>query len=237
MKIAVALMLTFSAGVVDIVGFLTFYSTFTAHMTGVTVHLGQYVATHRGYDVEVLAGVLAAFVTGSIVGRTIVEVAAAKKMRTPAGLALFLEAAFILIVALIGNGDRPVVAMSLILAAAMGLQTASLTRVGPLTVHTTFVTGMLNKLAQLLSHALFLTFGGARSRAQQAVERPKVLRQAGFIFSIWFAYFVGAALGAWMRTEWGVHSLVLPGTMVAAVAIIDQVKPLSIEEERDQSER
>jgi hypothetical protein len=29
----------------------------------------------------------------------------------------------------------------------MGTQTATLTRIGPLTIHTTFVTGMLNKFA------------------------------------------------------------------------------------------
>jgi hypothetical protein len=37
------------------------------------------------------------------------------------------------------------------LAAAMGIQTATLTGIGPLTAHTTFVTGMINKLAALES--------------------------------------------------------------------------------------
>jgi hypothetical protein len=40
-KAVVALVLTFAAGYVDIVGLLTIYNLFTAHMTGTTVHLGE----------------------------------------------------------------------------------------------------------------------------------------------------------------------------------------------------
>ncbi len=229
---AVALLLTFAAGVVDIVGFLAFYSTFTAHMTGVTVHLGQYVATHRGYDVRVLGAVLGCFVLGSIAGRSIVELAVHRKLRSAASLALFLESGVIFAVVLLGAHAEPRVALTLMLAGAMGLQTAALTRVGPLTVHTTFVTGMLNKLAQLLSHALFLTFG--RSGGQ---ERPRVLRQAAFIFSVWLSYFIGAVAGVWMKSHWAIRSLLLPASIIALAALADQVQPLSIAEERDQSER
>ncbi len=232
---AVALLLTFAAGVVDIVGFLTFYSTFTAHMTGVTVHMGQYLVSHRGFDVRVLGGVLIAFVAGSILGRSMVELALYRNLRSAAGLALFVEAGLIFTVAALGKTGQGRVAMTLMLAAAMGLQTAALTRVGPLTVHTTFVTGMLNKLAQLLSHALFLTLGHIREHARKLNERPKVLREAAFIFSVWLVYFLGAAAGAWMNSHWAIRSLLLPGGIVAVTAVIDQAQPLSIAEEREQA--
>jgi len=42
-KSAIALFLTFAAGYVDIVGLLTVYRMFTAHMTGTTVHLGEQI--------------------------------------------------------------------------------------------------------------------------------------------------------------------------------------------------
>lgn len=232
LKSVVALLLTLSAGLVDILGFLTFYSTFTAHMTGVTVHLGQFVADKKTFDVAVLIGVLLAFLLGSVIGRTVVELAVHQKLRSAASLALFLEAATIFIVASVG-GDHANVLMSLLLAAAMGLQTAALTRVGPLTVHTTFVTGMLNKLAQLLSQSLILHCRTTRS----AKTTRQISRQAVFLASIWFAYFLGAAAGGLMDPRWKAHSLFVPATIVLATAIIDQVNPLSIEEERDQSER
>ncbi len=230
-KIAVALMLTFAAGEVDIVGFLSLYPTFTAHMTGVTVHLGQHVAAVHPHDVAVLSAVLGSFVIGSMMGRSIVELAAHWKLRSAASLTLVAEAALIFVVAISAHQWLSAVATTLMLAAAMGLQTAALTRVGPLTVHTTFVTGMLNKLAQLLSRATFLTFGDKRR------ERRQVLRQAAFMFSIWLVYFFGAVTGAWMKMHWAIRSLLLPAAIVIATAIIDQVNPLSIEEERDQSER
>lgn len=88
LKTVVALLLTLSAGLVDIVGFLTFYSTFTAHMTGVTVHLGQFVADRRVFDIAALISVLLAFLFGSIFGRTVVEIAVHKHLRSAASLAL-----------------------------------------------------------------------------------------------------------------------------------------------------
>jgi hypothetical protein len=59
---------------------------------------------------------------------------------------------------------------------------------GALTVHTTFVTGMINKLAQLLSRALFDTYDIAmatsRSGRNFADHQRQTLRKAAFIFSI-----------------------------------------------------
>jgi uncharacterized membrane protein YoaK (UPF0700 family) len=232
-KIGIALLLTLSAGLVDIIGFLTFYSTFTAHMTGVTVHLGQYVAAQSSFDILVLLGVLGAFLVGSIAGRAIVEIAVYRNLRSAASLALFSEAALIFAVAFAGGSGASKVMMTLLLASAMGLQTAALTRVGALTVHTTFVTGMLNKLAQLLSQALMFPLRGRthpRSRAQ-------LLQQSAFLGTIWLAYFVGAVLGALMKSHWAAHSLLLPASIALTVAIVDLINPLSIEEERDIAER
>lgn len=86
------------------------------------------------------------------------------------------------------------------LAAAMGLQTATLTRVGPLTVNTTFVTGMLNKLAQLLARVLFHSYDLHRRSAasrdgQLRRDRRRELRQVGFIFAVWILYLTGAVCG------------------------------------------
>jgi uncharacterized membrane protein YoaK (UPF0700 family) len=119
------------------------------------------------------------------------------------------------------------------LAAAMGMQTATLTRIGSLTVHTTFVTGMLNKLAQLLSQAAFLSYD--RSQGTDTVaHRRQVFRQAQFMVFIWLLYFMGAGTGMWMDGIWGVRSLLLPVGLVGLGIVMDQLAPLSIEEEQDQ---
>ena len=234
-----ALLLTFAAGCVDIVGFLTLYHTFTAHMTGATVHLGQDLLQEHWGDAANAGCVIATFLLGSILGRTFIEVGARRHVRSVASATLLLEAALIAAVAPLAADPShpvPIVALLAMLAAAMGLQTATLTRVGALTVHTTFVTGMLNKLAQLLSHALFLVYDQLRGREISA-DRRQVYRRAALMSGIWALYLTGAVIGTWMTSSWGPRSLLLPACVVATVIVVDQVLPLSLEEERDQSER
>ena len=55
----------------------------------------------------------------------------------------------------------------------MGLQTATLTRIGPLTIHTTFVTGMLNKFAQLLAHGMYHAYDLLRARSDRQTDSQK----------------------------------------------------------------
>lgn len=235
-KAVVALLLTFAAGCVDIVGYLTVYKMFTAHMTGDTVHLAQNVLQAHWQEAAVAASVIAAFVIGSIIGRAIIEIGVRRRVRSIASATLLIEAMFIAAVAvdprawISANGILVPLAM---LAAAMGMQTATLTRIGSLTVHTTFVTGMLNKLAQLISQALFLTYDLRQGQPAKA-QREKVLRQSRFIFSIWLLYLVGAGTGTWMKSVWGARSLLLPTGIALVTMLADQWSPLSIEEEQDQ---
>ena len=229
-------MLTFAAGCVDIVGYLTVYKIFTAHMTGDTVHLAQNVLQAHWEEAAVAASVIASFVIGSIIGRGIIEIGVRRRVRSIASATLLVEAVLIAAVAvdpgawISANGILVPLAM---LAAAMGMQTATLTRIGSLTVHTTFVTGMLNKLAQLISQAMFFTYD-LRQSQQVKAQRDKVLRQARFIFSIWLLYLVGAGTGTWMKSVWGSRSLLLPTGIAVVTMVVDQWSPLSIEEEQDQ---
>ena len=61
-KSLVALVLAFAAGFVDIVGYLSLYHAFTAHMTGTTVQLAHWGAMHDWEAAGVAAGIIAAFV-------------------------------------------------------------------------------------------------------------------------------------------------------------------------------
>ena len=236
-KKAVALMLTFAAGGVDIVGYLTVYHTFAAHMTGDTVHLGNSLVDARWMDAALAGSVIAAFLFGSIVGRVVIEMGTRSRVRRVATANLLLEAALIvLVVALRTLNTAHTIVLLAILGAAMGLQTATLTRIGSLTVHTTFVTGMLNKLAQLLSHAAFVSYDMLRGRGDVS-HRSQILRQASFIFSVWFLYLAGAVFGTWMRALVGVWALAVPVALISASIAVDRLSPLSLEEEHDEPER
>lgn len=250
-KIAVALVLTFVSGLVDIVGYVGVYRLFTAHVTGTTVHLGQSLAEGKRTGAIAACAVVAAFFLGDVVARAIIEAGARRRFRNIASVTLAIEAAMIGFVAagnlpsahagaVLIHGAAHAYFYLAILAGAMGVQTAMLTGVGPLTVHTTFVTGMVNKLAQLVSRIAFRGYDFLRGsgdtpekRKTQSAEK----RQAIFIFTIWVFYVLGAAAGTASYMRWGFRALLvaIAGLMVGIAT--DLVVPLSVEEEKEQSER
>jgi uncharacterized membrane protein YoaK (UPF0700 family) len=250
-KIAVALALTFASGLVDIVGYLGVYHLFTAHITGTTVQLGRSLARQNRTDIISAVAVVAAFFLGSIAGRAIVEVGSRSRTRRIASATLLIEAIMLaataqIAAAKVGYIHRPVASVTppyaflAVLAAAMGLQTATLTRVGPLTVHTTFVTGMINKLAQLVSHLLFRAYDRLRSRTGPSTSRGSGMGDAEgavFLVVIWLFYVGGALAGSLSYQPWGIRTLFIAAGLLLLTVAIDQVRPLAIEEEREQSER
>jgi uncharacterized membrane protein YoaK (UPF0700 family) len=232
-KSAVALLLSFAAGFVDIVGFLVLLHTFTAHMTGVTVHAASDFVLRNLPSAFLGIQVLATFFAGSVVGRTIIEAAARSRIQRAASITLTLEAVILAAVA-IGSPTHFQQVRVLAMAGAMGLQTATLTRIGPLTVHTTFVTGMINKLSQLVAHALALTYDTVIRRRPVHHHRRRAYRQAAFIFSIWLLYFAGATAGAGLAVTASLHALLVPVAILMFTVIADQVQPFSLQEEQDE---
>ncbi|MFZ3340970.1 MAG: YoaK family protein [Terriglobales bacterium] len=233
-KAFAALSLALAAGSVDIIGYVSFGQLFTAHLTGDTVHLGQNLFDARWEQAAKAGAIILAFFAGSIIGRAMIEVASRLRVRSVATATLLLEAVLIGAVAVSGGSRFYFV---FLLAVAMGVQTATLTRVGSLTVHTTFVTGMINKLAQLVSHVSFLTYDAVRGSGGAKRVRVARLREARFIFGVWFCYLAGAALGSAVHERWDVRALLLPVVVVLLLTALDQAWPLSVEEEHDQSER
>ncbi len=126
-KAAVALTLAFAAGCVDIIGFIRCGHAFTAHLTGETVRLGQGMIDLKSEEVSKAGVIIAIFVMGSIVGRAVIEVGSRVKIRSAAMMCLLLEA--VLIALVIPSSRNQMLSLGL-LAAAMGVQTATLTRLG-----------------------------------------------------------------------------------------------------------
>jgi uncharacterized membrane protein YoaK (UPF0700 family) len=247
-KAAVVLLLTFASGLVDIVGYLSIYHLFVANMTGDTVRVGQKLITGNGTELLLAGSVIGAFVAGSIVGRAVIEAGARKQVKRIAGVTLLMEAALILAVmwsypvpasSLDPASDWGIIFSSLVLlASAMGLQTATLTHVGPLTIHTTFVTGMLNQLAESVSKWLFWLHdewkrdAGWTSVLRRARNQSD-LRTAGFMGAIWLCYALGSLSGTLLNSRWSVRSLSVPIVLLVLAAGVDRFRPLSLEEEQE----
>ena len=243
-KSIVALMLTFSAGMVDIVGYIAVYHWFVAHMTGDTVHLGNQLATGKWIEAEKGATVIGSFILGSIIGRAVIEAGARRRQRAIASVTLIAEAAlicaFICIRSfVVGSQETPpatLLVLLALLAAAMGLQTATLTKIGPLTIHTTFVTGMLNKFAEAISEWFFWLYDQRQSgKPLRGSSRHPAFRNAGFMALIWVSYMFGSITGTWTYSHWSVWVLYLPVTVLMISAAIDHWRPLALEEEKEQT--
>jgi uncharacterized membrane protein YoaK (UPF0700 family) len=240
-KIIAALVLTFVSGVVDVAGYLGIYHFFTAHLTGTTVQLGRGIVDRTRAPVFAALAIVAAFVAGSVLGRALIEAASRRKYRRVASLTLAIEA---LLLAAVGTSyaglhASPYSELAL-LAAAMGLQTATLTGIGPLTVHTTFVTGMVNKSAQLIARIGFRMYDHWRSGSVNAEARKsqeKETQMLALLASVWLFYAGGAAAGTWAFLRWEMRVLLFAIVLLGIVVATDQFWPLSIEEEKEQSER
>jgi hypothetical protein len=63
----------------------------------------------------------------------------------------------------------------------------------------------------------------------------KLPTNARFMFTIWLCYMFGSVAGTWMHSRWNVSALYLPVVILVIAAGVDQVRPLSIEEEREQA--
>ena len=249
-KRSVALLLTFVAGSVDVIGYLTIQHVFTAHVSGLTAHLGIDLTARDWGNVVIGASVIGAFLVGSILGRVIIEVGAGANFRRIASATLGLEM-MLLLIFIVGNeahlarvSDLSVRNAALLLAVlgcAMGIQTATLTRVGSLTIHTTFVTGMINKLAQQFSHLVFESYAlykvSSDRKSHYRALRNNSASQVAFFSSIWILYLLGAVAGSILDRRIGLSALYVGIFLLAGAITVDWAHPLAIEEEHDQSEQ
>src|SRR5262249_10686267 len=146
--------LAWVAGCVDAVGYLTLLQLFTAHVTGITAEAGIRVGEQDWAGLLQRVYPVPLFLIGVLLGLTLTEAAGRRGARAPWALVVGLEAVLLAIAVVLGSallGRGALVAASAwelwILAPplvlAMGLQNATIRRVGTYAVRTTFITGML----------------------------------------------------------------------------------------------
>lgn len=205
-KRALAIWLAAIAGFVDVVGYLTLHHLFTAHLTGNASKLGVALGRGRLADAGPLAAVPALFVLGVAAGTVAAD-------RGRSWLALAVQ--FCLVATFMGFGSTVIhgghgpgettaafYGLASLATVALGLQTAALTRIDHATVRTSYVSGMVTRLAQ----------GLVRKRGPD--DAPLALLAA-----IPLAYVSGATLSAWTFDGVGVWCLGIPlGALVVACA-------------------
>lgn len=227
--------LAWVAGFVDGAGYLLLQKVFVAHQSGNTVATFVALSQHH-WSLSLRRGVpIALFVIGVAVAAAALEVGGRLRLRRLTSLTLSAEAVLLLTCMAAGAtvlhraigkpgpiGDYlPLLAMLVI---AMGIQTATVRKIGRRTVRTTYVTGMLTHFAEDSVRYYFdrrQADTDPKSR-HELNERRHYLAVVGLI---WCAYAIGGVIGGFAEITWTTYALAVPAGVIAAVVLIDQRWP------------
>jgi uncharacterized membrane protein YoaK (UPF0700 family) len=240
-KAWLAMLLAWVAGSVDSIGFLALVHLFTAHMSGNTVGMGAYLGDGQWREALRRGSPIPFFVCGVVFGAAVAKIAARRGFRPFFAPVLALETALLLaylawsggvlrggaIHAAPGGLNVLMVALP---AIAMGLQSATLRRVGVLTVRTTFITGVLTEFGeQIAESALWVARQWRRRRRRRAMRvarRRLSFVRAALLGALWCAYALGAVAGGFGVAVWGMRALWMPIAVLVAVVLADLVSPI-----------
>ena len=190
------------AGMVNVVGYLSFEQQAVTHLTGTTTLLGEAVAKRDLHAISRLAGVALAFMAGAALSGMIVQDSTLKLGRRY-GVALVLES--LLLFAAIPLFMQGRLAGPLLAAMACGLQNAMATTYSGAVIRTSHLSGMFTDLGIGLGHAL---------RVMPLQKRRLLL--CGLIIS---GFFTGAVLGALLFVRFGYAALAVPATITGSIGL------------------
>jgi uncharacterized membrane protein YoaK (UPF0700 family) len=197
-----ASVLAFIAGIINIVGLLSFAHSAVSHVTGSTSLLGAAVADADWRAAGGLLALIGAFLFGAAVSGALIQDSTLRLGRSY-GLVLSIEAIVLALTVPLLNrgGDAGIYA----LAGACGLQNAMASAYSGAVVRTSHVTGMITDLGIYLGHLV----RGTR------IEH----RRLQLCLIVIVAFFCGGALGAWGFRNVGYSTLYVPAALTGGIAI------------------
>ncbi|HET7209731.1 MAG TPA: YoaK family protein [Terriglobales bacterium] len=251
-KALVALLATWIAGFVDTTGFLQLSHILTANMSGNTVQVALGAASLDWNKAAERFWPLVAFVAGLVVSAAIHEAGARRKILSTSAIVFGLEAlllgSFIWMSSELWHGNPTSAAgfyaSTTVLGIAMGLQNATVTKVGALSVKTTHVTGTLTKFAESLSQFLFWAHDRLHAIFQHPVKaaartalHQKTFREASLLGGLWVAFFVGGVSAGLCLGSLRTFSLLPPLAALIGLSALDVVRPIAASDEHPQPAR
>ena len=242
-----AAFLTWIAGFVDAVGYISLGHVYTANMSGNTVAIGIHAVSREWPALLERIWPVLTYFGGLLFCRLLIAYGARQRIRRIATPALLIEIGLLVPVCLIsgpvkGTAAELSVAYIGLLAVAMGIQNAALTHFSTLTVHTGFVTGTLLKCAENMAKYIDWAWDQVRRKEQplskvfRGSTRQKAFRMSAWLGLIWLAYVIGACCGAFGDHIFSFRSLVVPIICLAGVSAVDLNRPLAVREEQQQSD-
>ena len=242
LALLLAAFLTWMAGFVDAVGYLSLGQIYTANMSGNSVAIGIHAIS--GEWTETLRRLLpvVAYFAGLLCCRLLIAYGASRQIRRIATVTLLCEIALLIPVFLTSAPAPATLSWTFVglLALAMGVQNATLTHFSTLTVHTGFVTGTLVRCAEYVARYLTWIWDQTRHKKQSIwhvfarSDEQKAFSAGIWLALIWLAYVIGACFGAFGQHVYKFRSLLVPIIGLACVSAVDLHQPLALREEREQ---
>src|SRR5271155_2657465 len=236
--------MTWAAGFVDLVGYVSLYGEYTSHMTGNTVSLARHISELDWPGVARRGWPIVTFVFGLMLGAFIYEAERRRQIQVPFPPAIGLEALLIGIFIVAGMGshfkaDIPpqpagkFFAMVALLAISMGIQNVVIRKVGGINVYTTFVTGSLVKFAESLSEYLFWLRDRTRGRfssrickVMRVTPRLVTAQRAALTLGLWAIYLTGGVCGGFALQQWRLLAMLAPFALLTTIALYGAFRPL-----------
>ncbi len=246
-KAGIALLVTWVAGLVDTLGFLMLSEILTGNMTGNSVRVAiastatdWNTAAHRLWP-------LLMFVAGLVISACIHEIGVRRAIAQTSAIVFLLEAGlFSGFIALFPAPQfvsfrlfspyfYPAVAL---LSLGMGLQNATVTRVGALSVRTTHVTGTMTEFAEGISQFIFWAWD-RQQRGREIfplAKKIKSFRETVLMAGLWAAFFMGGVCAALAGKHWGALALVPAIAVLLLLTGVDMVRPIAASQEHPPQE-
>lgn len=240
LPLAAAVLLAWIAGFVDAVGFISLGRIYTANMSGNSVSLGIEISGQNWLAMFRRFWPVAIFVGGLLLCRILLEIGARQRIRSVASIAFAFEIALLAPACVFGampGGAAPGLQFTFIalLALAMSAQNGTLTRFGPLSAHTGFVTGNLLKFTEHFAKYVAQLFDRLRGKDTPGEDHP--LRTSAWLLGIYFAYVGGAVCGGFTHYALKLRALVVPIACLFVLIALDLKRPLAIPDEERQTGR
>jgi uncharacterized membrane protein YoaK (UPF0700 family) len=223
--------LAWIAGFVDGAGYLALVGVYTSHMTGNTAALGRFLSAKDWREVAAHGWPLVAFLAGLMVGATLMEIGRRGRHHSRLSLVLGVEIVLLaLLAALDPRGSAATLGWLWLPAAAMGMQTVTITKIGDQRVYSTYMTGSLSKFAEAVTGYGFWLADRIRSGRPgwpREALRHNLLGHTIVTGGLWLLFLIGGFSGAVAESAWGLHALWWPVLGLGLLAWLDRLHPIS----------
>ena len=216
-NLRLASILSFVAGIVNITGVLT-VKTLTTNVTGHFAFFSEQMM-HSNYEIAIVFIIfIFAFLAGSFVSNTLIEIVLRKKPEIAYILPMIIE---IIILTFIGFLKTPVVLsnadghpIAYALLFAMGLQNSLVTKVSQSVVRTTHLTGLFTDLGIELSQLFFY---------RQAIELQQLKKGISLKLAIIAGFFLGCLFGGYVCKTYELKALLLASASLILALFYDNI--------------